>query len=217
MVRSRCGKILLASTSETYAGTINKGYATVPTPETVPLMIDDIYNPRYTYAITKILGESAFINYARVHGFKTSIVRYHNIYGPRMGAEHVISEFILRILKRESPFKVYGVDPTRAFCYVSDAVRATIMVMESDKTNLEIFNIGNDQEEIKIVDLLQKLLEITDYSPSLEILESPPGSVKRRCPDVAKLEKILGFRPHVSLDEGLLKTYSWYGRNYIRD
>jgi len=214
MVSSHCRKILFSSTSEAYAGTVNQGHAPIPTPEDVPLMIDDIYNPRYTYAITKILGESAFLNYAKVHNFETSIVRYHNIYGPRMGSKHVISEFIVRILDRESPFKVYGATPSRAFCYVSDAVNATIKIMESDKTNLEIFHIGNDEEEIKIIDLLNKLLEIADYNPELKILQSPPGSVNRRCPDISKLKEFVGFQPQVSLNEGLRNAYSWYEKNY---
>ncbi len=214
MAGSRCRKILFASTSETYAGAVNRGYAPIPTPEDVPLMIDDIHNSRYTYAITKILGESAFINYARVHGFEASIVRYHNVYGPRMGWEHVIPEFILRILDRESPFKVYGADHTRSFCYVSDAVSATIEVMESQGANLEIFNVGNDREEIRIGDLLQKMLKIAGYDPQIEIHEAPPGSVKRRCPDISKLRSVLEFQPRVTLDEGLKATYSWYSRNH---
>ena len=75
---SNCKKVLFTSTSECYAGTIDKFNYNVPTDENVPLTIDDIKNPRFTYAITKMLGESGFYHYSKVFGFEMTTVRYHN-------------------------------------------------------------------------------------------------------------------------------------------
>ncbi|MFC2070982.1 NAD-dependent epimerase/dehydratase family protein, partial [Chloroflexota bacterium] len=164
-IENKCSKILFSSTSEVYAGSAKCYDLPIPTPENVPLTIEDVYNSRYSYAGSKILGELLFINYARAYDIDMSIVRYHNVYGPRMGFEHVIPELSMRIMKREDPFKLYGPEQTRAFCYIDDAVRATIKIMETPQAKLEIFNIGNDAEEIQIRHLASKLLEIADFSP----------------------------------------------------
>jgi nucleoside-diphosphate-sugar epimerase len=77
--RSKIGKVVFASTSENYAGTVDAFGYKVPTPEEVPLTIQQIGHPRFTYAVTKILGESGFLNYAKMLGFETTIIRYHNV------------------------------------------------------------------------------------------------------------------------------------------
>jgi len=205
------GKILFTSSNEAYASYINLQGGPIPTPETVPLCIDDVTNPRWSYGGGKLAGELFFINYSRAYKFPMTIVRYHNNYGPRMGFEHVIPEFILRIMKKEEPFKIFGAKNTRAFCYISDTIRATQMAMESEKTNGEIVHIGNDQEEISMLDLAKKMFELFNWHPQkLEIEEAPRGSVERRCPDLTKIKKLIGYNPQVALDEGLVKTYQWY-------
>lgn len=208
------GKLLFASSSEVYAGGVRIFQLPVPTPENVPLVIDDPYNPRLSYAGSKIIGELFVINYSKAYKFPVTIVRYHNIYGPRMGYEHVIPEFCIRILKKENPFRIYGGKETRAFCYVDDAVMATKLVMETEKTNGEIIHIGNPKEELSILDLAKKMFELFNYYPSLEILPAPQGSVNRRCPNIDKLVSLTGFFPKISLEEGLIKTFEWYKEAY---
>lgn len=205
------GKILFASSNEAYASYINLRGGPIPTPETVPLCIDDVTNPRWSYGGGKLAGELFFINYSRAYKFPMTIVRYHNNYGPRMGFEHVIPQFIFRIIKKEEPFKIFGAKNTRAFCYISDTVRATQMIMETEKTNGEIIHIGNDQEEISMLNLAEKMFKLFNWHPQkLEIKEAPEGSVRRRCPDLRKVKKLTGYKPSVSLEEGLVKTYQWY-------
>ena len=104
---SNC-KVLFTSTSECYAGTIEAFNYQIPTAEDVPLTIQDITHPRFTYAVTKMLGESGFIQYANKLGFECTIVRYHNVYGQRMGFKHVIPHLAQRFLNGENPFKIYG-------------------------------------------------------------------------------------------------------------
>ena len=205
------GKILFTSSNEAYASYINLTGGPIPTPETVALAIDDVFNPRWSYGGSKIIGELLFVNYSRAYKFPMTIIRYHNSYGPRMGQEHVIPEFLLRIIRKEDPFKIFGSDTTRSFCYIDDTIRATRQVMESENTNGEIVHIGNNQEEITMLDLAKKMFDLFGFHPkNLEINEVPQGSVKRRCPDLAKIKKLTGFKAKVSLAEGLRKTYDWY-------
>lgn len=213
LIQNRCSKVLFSSTSETYAGGAIFYNIPIPTPEDVPLTIVDVTNPRFSYAITKILGEAGFIHYARAYNFRVTIVRYHNIYGPRMGFEHVVPELCMRIIHRKDPFQIFGVEQTRAFCYITDAVDATIKVMYSENTDSQIVHIGNDQEEILIEELAKKLFRISGFYPKLHFLPSHKGSVPRRCPDISKLAGLTGFAPKVSLDEGLKKTYDWYSNH----
>ena len=101
--RVGCGRLLFASTSETYADSVKLGIAGVPTPETIPLVVSDIQQPRTTYALSKMLGEAAVSHYSQSCGFQAVIARFHNIYGPRMGFDHVVPELMQRISKRMEP------------------------------------------------------------------------------------------------------------------
>ena len=207
---STVDKLLFTSSSEVYAGTARAFTLPVPTPEDVPLTIDDVFNPRLSYAGSKLIGELFMINYSRVFDFPMTIIRYHNVYGPRMGYEHVIPEFNVRILKRQNPFKLYGSTDTRAFCYVDDAVMATKMVMQTSTTNGGIIHVGNPFEEIQILDLAKKMLDLFNFHPPIEILPAPQGSVSRRCPDISKLNRLTLFKPQIALNTGLVKTFEWY-------
>ena len=212
--KDKKGKILFSSSSETYASTVSRFNAKVPTPEDVPLSIEDIFNPRWSYGGSKIAGELLFANYGKRFGFGYTIIRYHNIYGPRMGHEHVIPEFSERLLRKEEPFRIYGGENTRAFCYITDAVEASIKVMESPKTNGEIVHIGNSSEEISIRGLAEKLMKVTGKKRRIGVLDEAEGSVKRRCPDTTKLKKLTGFEAKVSLEKGLKETFDWYEKNF---
>ncbi len=210
-------KIMLASSSETYAGTMRLYGAKIPTNEDVPLTVENPHNARWSYGGSKIACELLFINYSRSYNFRMSIVRYHNIYGPRMGNEHVIPQFCQRIVNRENPFKIFGGKETRAFCYISDAVTATQMVMESQHTDGQIVNIGNSNEEIAIKYLAKKLFKVGRFNPKLSIKDAPIGSVPRRCPDISKLKNMTGFNPKINLDKGLKRTFEWYKDNFNED
>ena len=202
-------KILYSSSSEVYAGALNLGIGVIPTGENVPLCIDDISNVRWSYGASKLLAENAFFSYGKQYPIRFCIVRYHNIYGPRMGFEHVIPQFYERIYNEEIPLKVYGGDQTRAFCYISDAIKATQLVIEATGTDSRIVHVGNNQEEIRIIDLAKLILKITGNPP--KVIQDPPpeGSVNRRCPDISILRG-LGFSPEVSIKKGLEKTRTWY-------
>jgi UDP-glucose 4-epimerase/UDP-glucuronate decarboxylase len=207
-------KLFFASTSEAYAGAFMAGIAQIPTAEDVPLVIQDVTSPRFTYGASKLLGEVATIHAAKAKGFRYVVGRFHNVYGPRMGADHVIPELSLRALRRENPFKVYGTDQSRAFCYIDDATLAITLLMESPQADNQIVHIGNDTEETNIGDLTELVLRVAEFHPTLDRQPAPPGAVNRRCPDLSKLRRLTGFAPKVSLEEGVTKTFAWY-KNWL--
>lgn len=206
--RVGCGRVLFTSTSEAYAGAIEAFKYTIPTPETVPLTIQDIAHPRFTYAVTKMLGESGFLNYASKLNFEAVVVRYHNVYGPRMGFKHVIPHLAQRFSANETPFKVYGHDQTRSFNYIDDAVEGTVLSMNKGG-NREIYHIG-DKHEISIEALVRYVGELFDYDGPYEVAPTYEGSVARRCPDIQKAILELGYNPEVHWQDGVRRTIDWY-------
>ena len=207
-----CGRALFTSTSEAYAGAVEAFGYRIPTPETVPLTIQEIGHPRFTYAVTKMLGESGFLNYSDKLGFEAVIVRYHNVYGPRMGFKHVIPHLAQRFTVNEDPFKIYGHDQTRSFNYIDDAVEGTVLAMNNGRSG-EIYHIG-DRHEISIEELVRYVGELFDFRGSYEKAPTYPGSVARRCPDISKAESELGYSPSVHWRDGVKATIDWY-REYL--
>jgi len=208
IIENKCQKLVFTSTSETYAGGLEFGIIEVPTSESVPLVISDIREPRFSYAGSKIVGEQLVMFNAKGN-YNYSTIRYHNIYGPRMGYAHVIPKIIKRLYLNERPL-VCG-NHTRAFCFVEDAVNQTIAVMK--KGNNEIFHIGNN-DEIYIKDLVKKIIKIYGSKLKPKNISTEPGSVERRCPDISKV-KSLGVYPKIDLNKGLKKTINWYKKESL--
>lgn len=208
-------RLMFPSTSEAYAWTQMFHELPVPTPENVPLAISDVANPRASYAGSKIFGELAVTHSCRSAGKAFSIVRYHNVYGPRMGTQHVIPELYHRAaFQRQNPLAVYSIDHSRAFCYVDDAVEATIRSLRVPQASGLTFNVGNDREEVLIGDLASKILETAGVTATIEPHQAANDPIKRRCPDVSRARDVLGFEPAVDLADGLRRTLSWYERYY---
>ena len=209
-----CGKFVFTSSCEAYYGIINASEnpdELIPTDEDIPLGIDDINNSRASYAVSKIAGESIVINMCKSKNIKYNIVRYHNVYGPRMGDCHVIPELISRIQDAKDQLELYGGDQTRSFMFVADAVHDTRKVGENNFNN-EIFNVGV-QKETEIKELAKRLIEYS--GKELEIIEqgAPSGSVTRRCPDMTKFKEFFGRGVYIPFTTGLLETYVWYMNN----
>lgn len=201
-IREGAGAVVFGSSSENYASGAEAGTVPIPTPEGVPLSIDDIALPRWSYAASKIAGESAVFAAARAGSFAPAVVRFHNVYGPRMGPTHVIPEFLQRCRQRVDPFPVYGEDQTRSFLFVDDAAAALRLVLgDALAHGGGITHVGSG-EETRIGDLARLVFEVTGHRPAVDARPAPPGSVSRRVPDVQKIAA-LGFRPAVGLEAGL--------------
>jgi UDP-glucose 4-epimerase/UDP-glucuronate decarboxylase len=204
------GRFLFASTSEAYAWTQAFHPLPIPTPEDVPLALTDLANPRSSYAGSKIFGELAVTQYARMHRLPAAIVRFHNVYGPRMGFEHVIPQLYLRAMAAEGPLTVYSPGHQRAFCHVSDAVAGTIQALRQAGPDCGTFNLGNDQAETSIGDLARMILALAGKPPEIVAAPAANDPILRRCPDLERSRKVLGYAPRVGLAEGLADTLAWY-------
>jgi nucleoside-diphosphate-sugar epimerase len=205
----RIGELLLMSSSEVY-----QTPPAIPTGETVPLTIPDPLNPRYSYAAGKIISEVMALNYGRTGFERVLIVRPHNVYGPDMGWEHVIPQFILRMRElsrlpeRPVRFPVEGDGrQTRAFVYVDDFIDGLLCVLERG-AHLGTYHIGTGDEVP--IERVAKLVG-SRFGCEVEIVPMPsrPGSVSRRCPDISKVAA-LGYRPHCALEDGIAQTVTWY-------
>jgi UDP-glucose 4-epimerase/UDP-glucuronate decarboxylase len=204
--RRACGKLMFSSSSEIYAGGFELGALPIPTPEDVPTVFDPAH-PRATYAGSKVIGEQLVRFKCLQAGIPFVIVRFHNVYGPRMGYVHVVPEIIKRVMSGEDPLRLFGKGQTRAFCYIDDAIRAIKTCME--KIENEVVHVGTD-EETEISDLYSVILKELGRQPKLDPAPPASGSVERRCPDIGKLRRLIQYNPEVSLAEGVRRTCEWY-------
>jgi len=199
-------RFIFSGTSESYAGAVDLFNYKVPTPEEVPLVISDVRNSRWSYAGAKTLSEIAVASAAQTYGFGYSIVRFHNVYGPRMGDSHVIPEIISRA--KNNDFRLFGGDNKRSFVFIDDAIDAIILVAFNESAGGEIYNIGTE-EMLNMESLALLIYELMGIRATPINLPAPKGSVAKRCPDTRKIRKI-GYRPNVSLKKGLSLTIAYY-------
>ena len=211
-------RLIFSSSSEIYSGAGIAGFdLPLPTPEDVPAVIPDLSNPRFSYALTKMWGEAYAKYLASSKNIFTISVRFHNIYGPKMGYSHAIPQIISRVMSKENPFRVIAGKQTRSFCWIEDAVKATHLVMESEKTSSGlVVHIGNKDEEVEINRLYELIFDLCGWRPE-EITNISPslGSVPRRCPNTERLWKLTGYAPHTTLKEGLERTVAWYKEDFL--
>lgn len=207
-------KILYTSSNEVYMGTIESfGKLPIPTPEKIPEVIPDTYDPRWSYAGQKIIGELLFIHYSKAFNFRMVIVRPHNIYGTRGGFDSMIPKIIKRIQDHIDPFPLINPKENRSSCYIGDVIDAMTACMESSKTDGKTYNIGGDRETT-VKELLDIIFNIMKWHPKKFDIKENPGDSSLHClPDISKIKKDTKWKPKTSLKEGLEKTIKWYLSN----
>ncbi len=199
-------KIIHASTSEVYGSA-----QYVPMDEKHPL------NAPHPYGASKIAADRMCYAYVETYGMNICIMRSFNIFGPRQkdsGYGGVISLFTKRILSNMPPI-VYGDGAqTRDYTYVDDTVKAYDLILKNSKPLEEPINFGTG-EEIKIIDLANKIIELCDKEGKIKPVhvEPRPGEVKRLLANNSKANEILGWKPDYTIEEGLKKFIDWY-KNY---
>jgi UDP-glucose 4-epimerase len=195
--------VLIASTSEIY-GKNDK----VPLNEEDDRIIGHPLKSRWSYSEAKAVDESFAYFYYLENKLPIRIVRFFNTVGPRQVGNYgmVVPRFVSAALRNE-PLSVYGSgDQIRCFCHVDDAVRALLLVMDSDKAVGEVFNVGNNQQ-ISIMKLAKKVIELTGSSSTIEKIAYeeayPEGfeDMQRRVPDISKIKRALGWTPEINLDQ----------------
>ena len=195
--------ILIASTSEVY-GKNDK----VPLNEEDDRIVGHPLKSRWSYSEAKAVDESLAYFYYLENKLPIRIVRLFNTVGPRQVGHYgmVLPRFVSAALKNE-PLQVYGTgEQIRCFCHVEDAVRALLLVMDSDKSIGEVFNIGNNQQ-ISILELAKRVIQITDSKseiikvPYTEAYPDGFEDMQRRVPDISKINNVLGWSPQIGLDQ----------------
>jgi UDP-glucuronate decarboxylase len=212
---------LFYSSSEIYGDPVPSA---IPTPETYRGNVS-CTGPRACYDESKRYGETLAVNFARVHGLPVTIARPFNNYGPGMKINdgRVIADFCRAIVENEDIVILSDGSPTRTFCYVADAVVGYYKVLLSGQPG-EPYNIGTDEPEISMAALANLIAEtgrtllgyegavVLGTSPEADYLVDNPW---RRCPDLTKARTQLGYRPGITLEEGVQRTLLWYASNRV--
>lgn len=195
--------ILLASTSEIY-GKNDK----IPLNEEDDRIVGHPLKSRWSYSEAKAIDESLAFFYHQENGLPIRIVRFFNTSGPRQVGDYgmVLPRFVSSALRNEQ-ISVFGDgNQTRCFCHVSDTVKAVLLVMDSEKSIGQVFNVGNDQQ-ISIMELAKMVIKTAGSSstivtlPYLEAYAEGFEDMLRRVPDISKIRKSLGWSPQIGLDQ----------------
>jgi UDP-glucose 4-epimerase len=198
-------RLVYFSTSEVYSPLVIKKKKYFPIKENTDLLFLNEDSSRYTYYISKILGEKL----VKFSGYSFVILRPHNIYGPRMGFSHVIPEQINKI-KNKSTSKVFSPTHKRAFCYIDDAINQIIQICFLKKNYNKIYNIGNPKQPISMMKLSKLIQNQLKTKTKLIPGKITSGSINNRVPFI---KKELLKNCNTKLIDGIQKTIKWYLEN----
>ncbi len=141
------------------------------------------------------------------------IGRIFNSYGPRLRAEgfygRVVSRFILQCLKGEDVTVFGDGSQTRSFCYVTDTVNGLLLLCSKENPNVDVLNVGSP-EETRIIDLAEKIIQLSSTRSKVKFLPFPAGDHRRRLPEVGKAREIMEWHSTVGLQHGLARTFEWF-------
>jgi dTDP-glucose 4,6-dehydratase len=167
--------------------------------------------PRSCYDESKRFAEALTMAYHRKHGVATHIARIFNTYGPRMKLNdgRVVPAFLSEALAG-APITVFGDgSQTRSFCYVTDLVDGLYRLMLCDERYP--VNLGNPRE-MTILEFAEQIRRLTDSQSPTEFRPLPEDDPKQRRPDIGKARAVLGWEPHVTLEDGLRLTVEYFRR-----
>jgi UDP-glucose 4-epimerase len=195
--RTHGTKIVFSSTGGAIYGEVDR-----PADESFPLL------PLAPYGTAKLAAEEYLGTYNRLYGTRHSVVRYANVYGPRQEANlegGVVSIFMRELAAGETP-TIYGDGAqTRDFVYVKDVAEATIAAFDADGG---VFNVGTGAET-SVNELYDAIRRIADAEGAAEYAPARPGEIERSVLDAGHAERVLGWRPGHTLDQGLAETWAW--------
>ena len=196
-------RFVLASTSEVYGDP-----EVHPQPESYWGNVNPI-GPRSVYDEAKRFAEALTSAYRRAREVNTGIVRIFNTYGPRMSADdgRIVTNFINQALTGQA-LTIYGDgSQTRSFCYVDDLIAGVVAMIDSSDPGP--INLGNP-EEFSVADFARLVLSITGSTSSIEYLPLPTDDPVRRRPVIDVAAERLGWKPEISVGEGVRRTVEWF-------
>ena len=198
-------KILQASTSEVYGDPQIQPQTESYWGHVNPVGIRSCYDEG------KRLAETLCMDYYRKYHLPVKIMRIFNTYGPRMDMNdgRVVPNFIVQALRNED-LTVYGDGKqTRSFCFIDDLLEAMIALMKTEDTFTGPINLGN-VEEYTMLDLAQKITELTDSKSKTVFCKLPQDDPSQRKPDITLAKEKLNWKASTCLDEGLKKTIEYF-------
>lgn len=202
-------KILQSSTSEVYGDPVVHPQIESYWGNVNPIGIRSCYDEG------KRASECLFMDYHRKHGVKIKVIRIFNTYGPRMNANdgRVVSNFIVQALRNED-ITIYGNgEQTRSFQYIDDLIEGMTRMMNTSDDFIGPVNIGNPGE-FTILELAQKVIDMINSKSKIVFMPLPGDDPQQRRPDIALAkEKLNGWLPQITLDEGLLKTINYFEKS----
>ncbi|MCK4792098.1 MAG: NAD-dependent epimerase/dehydratase family protein [Desulfobacteraceae bacterium] len=202
-------RFLYVSTVGVYPGDCR-----IPTPEEDGFLADP-EGSSYGYGWAKRMGEIQAKCYADEYGMKIAIIRPWNVYGPRddfnLATAPVVPSLILKVLEQDE-IEVWGTgEQTRTFTYVEDFVQGAMLAVER-YSEPDPLNIGSN-EEVSTKDLLTMIIKLTGRDIKVSFDVTKPSGAPRRCPNISKAKKVVGYEPRFSTEEGLKRTIEWYLNN----
>jgi UDP-glucose 4-epimerase len=212
MAEKKRKKVLIASTSEVYGKS-----TAVPFREDGDLVLGATTRGRWSYACSKAIDEFLAIAYWRERHCPTLVARFFNTVGPRQTGRYgmVVPRFVTQALAGD-PITVYGDgSQSRCFTHVSDAVRAATLLMDSDRTVGEVYNVGS-HGEIRIGELAERVRELTEASSELvfvpysEVYGENFEDMPRRVPCLDKIAAAVGYEPTMTLDETIQSVIAYH-------
>lgn len=196
-------RVVFASSSSVYGDT-----------PTLPKREDMTPNPKSPYALSKLIGEHLCRLFWELYGLETVSLRYFNIFGPRQDPTSqyaaVIPRFVTALLKGERPV-IYGDgEQTRDFTFVENCVQANLLAATKPNVAGEVFNVGAGVQTS--VNDLFRLIRSLIGAEYIEPIYAPPrpGDVRHSLAEITKAERLLGYKPIISLEEGLKLTIDWF-------
>jgi UDP-glucose 4-epimerase len=206
-------KVLVASTSEVYGKS-----EVVPFREDADLVMGPTSKGRWSYACSKAIDEFLALAYHKEKRLPVVVFRLFNTVGPRQTGRYgmVIPNFVKQALLGH-PLTVFGDgQQSRCFTYISDVVGALVKLAENEGAVGQVFNIGNDREEVTILDLAERVKARTGSKsevvkvPYAKAYEEGFEDMQRRVPALDKIRALIGYEPAVHLDEILDRVVSFF-------
>jgi nucleoside-diphosphate-sugar epimerase len=195
-------RLVFAGSSSAYGNT-----ETLPKHEEMPT------SPLSPYALQKVVGEQYLQMFTRLYGLETVSIRYFNVFGPRQDPTSpysgVISVFATALIENRSP-KIYGDgEQTRDFTYVANVVDGVLRACEANGASGEIINVATGGR-ISLNQLFHTMKQLVGATADPTYVETRAGDVRDSQADISKAQRILGYAPIVSFEDGLRQTVEWY-------
>ncbi len=212
-VKENVKKILFTSSSEVYGNQ-----------NITPIKENSPVNPISNYAITKLVGEEYLRAYSARYPIEYTVTRLFNVYGEQQRDDFVVRKFVKALMENKKPVLYGDGEQVRSFCYVSDAAKGIVAALFNEKSNQEVFNVGNDQEPISMKDLAGKVINLygandvaPEFIPMADSDRTEEREVYTRIPCIEKAKRLLNYSPEVNLDEGIKRVIETVKRSRDED